>query len=146
MSVYEAVMQNILARLEGSPSLCDNVRRSHKVAIRKEDAPAVYLAEADDDSKGGPGDNCRTARQFQPIIRVFVREDNGYAIADALVTEIVARLNPEAPDQTPYPAGVTPELNRVAVAEEIADGDALMKEIRLIVNYQSGYWSLVAAA
>lgn len=142
MTVYETTMQAILARLGGRRPVVTNVRRSHKTSVPRDNAPAVYLAEAASDDVDGEVGNCDTRRKCSPVVRVFVRDDDGYAAMDTIIAAVVARLSPDAADVDPYPAGVVVELGSIATDEEIADGDALRKDLTLDVRYTAPYWTL----
>lgn len=145
MTLYEETMQAILARLQGSPALCDNVRRSHKVAVTQSECPAVYLAEGNDKPIGKPN-GCRQEREAYPSVRVFdmaptTKDDAGpFASVDTLVAEVVERLNPEI--GPPYPNGVTVELDDITVDEEDREVDWIRKDINLCIRYTAGVFSL----
>jgi hypothetical protein len=145
MTLYEQTMQAMLSRLQGAPPLVGNIRRSHKVIIPRGDAPAVYLAESDDEPVDRAG-NCDTQRRFEPVVRVFVRDDDGYATMDAIVADVVARLDPQTQGGAAYPAGVRLELVRLAVDEDIADADVLRRDVHIAATYTAGYWTLDAPA
>lgn len=144
-SIGEGLMQNVLARLEGSPSLMlgaqnVNVKRSHRTPVPRDEAPMVHLVDGDDLPKGRADGECRTARTKHFSVDVFVRDDQGVTVADPLIVEVQSRLHPRV--LPAYPGNL--RMGPIRVDEEIADGDA----IRVTLNYECDYnttgWALDA--
>lgn len=136
-------MEAMLARLQGSPAICDNVRRSHRTTVPRDQCPAIHLAEGSDEPTGSAGD-CRTDRTATPTVSILVRDDDGFAAADALAEAVMQRLDPSNPAETPYPAGVRLEPGRISIDDEIADADILRLVMEFRLRYAAGHWSLGA--
>ncbi len=138
MTIAETLMQAVLARLESSPALCDNVRRAHRVAVARDEAPAIYLIDGDDVIRGSPDSDCRRDRVKRFTVAVFVRDDDGASAADTLVDAVNDRLDPV----TAYASGATLLQGAIKPDEEIADEDAIRVDMEFEFRYQAPGWSL----
>lgn len=144
-SIAESLMQNVLARLEGSPSLMlgaqnVNVKRSHRTPVPRDEAPMVHLVDGDDIPGGKREGGCRTERTKHFSIDIFVRDDAGVTVADPLIVEVHNRMNP---DFAPAFPGIL-RMEPVRVDEEIADGDAVRVTLGYECHYTTTGWALDA--
>jgi hypothetical protein len=140
-SKAEAVMVAVLARLQGSPSIADNVRRAHRIPVTREQAPAVHLIDGTDTPTPAKN-NCLTQRTRGFTVSIFVRDDAGASAADSYVLAVNAALDPE--DNAPYPSNAVMRQGRITVDEEIADGDAVRVDMAFEFDYVTSGWALDA--
>lgn len=143
-SIAELLMQEVFARLTGSPALLENgnVRRSHRTTVTRALAPAVHLIDGADEPKDANSD-CRTERTKDFTVRVHGRDDEGVKALDSIVVEINSRLdgNTDA-----YPHGAVLKQRGIVPDEEIADADALRVDMGFTFEYQTAGWPLETAA
>ena len=142
-TIAETVMQAILARLMGSPALEAEVRRSHRIPVTRDAAPAVHVVDGRDVPTPARND-CRTDRTKGFTVSVYVRDDAGASAADALVQAINERLDPIDAAQTPYPSGAVLRQLSIIPSEEIADGDAVQIDMEFEFDYATSGWRLDA--
>lgn len=142
-TVYDDTLDIVLQRLSGSPALADNVRRTHRVAVPREDSDAIYVVE-DDDEPGKSSGTCSTDHRAGFTVRVLIRADEYVARAKALKEGVLQRLNPEAAGMPAYPTGVVIEQPKVRMDTEGADADVTRIDMAFPMTYRSGYWSLAA--
>lgn len=140
-SKAEAVMVAVLARLQASPAITDNVRRAHRISITRENAPAVHLIDGTDTPTPAKN-NCRTQRTCGFTVSIFVRDDEGASAADPYVLAVNDALDPDV--GTAYPGGAIMRQGRITVDEEIADGDAVRVDMAFEFDYQTTGWALDA--
>ena len=140
-SKAETVMVAVLARLQASPAITDNVRRAHRISITRENAPAVHLIDGTDTPTPAKN-NCRTQRTRGFTVSIFVRDDAGASAADPYVLAVNDALDPDV--GTAYPGGAIMRQGRITVDEEIADGDAVRVDMAFEFDYQTTGWALDA--
>lgn len=146
--VKETVIEAMLERLQGSPSIVpasDNVRRSHRTWVPREQCPAVHVADGGDEPRRDRG-GCAIERECVMTVSILVRNDDGYSDAATIAENVMARLDPDNQAETPYPAGVTVEPGRIGVDDEIADADILRLVMEFRIRYLAANWSLSAAS
>lgn len=141
-SIGENLMLAVEGRLTGSPAIAATLKRAHRTPVTKAAAPTVHLIDGADTPKAAK--NCRTDREKEFTVSVFVRSDAGAAAADPLVVEVNARLDPESEAYAAYPHDATLTQGPVTPDEEIADGDATRIDMRFTFRYQASGWALDA--
>jgi hypothetical protein len=140
-SIAETVMVALLARLQDSPALAPDVRRSHRTIVDRDHAPAIHLIDGSDTPTQSKND-CRTDRKKAFTVRIFRRDDAGVASADPTVIAVNARLDPVHATYQPYPGGAVLHQGRIVPAEEIADGNAVGIDMEFEFYYCTGGWTL----
>ena len=138
-SKAEAVMLAIFARLQASPAIVENPRRSHRIPVTREQAPTIHLIDGTDTPTPAKN-NCRTQRTRGFTVSIFVRDDAGASAADPYVLAVNDALDPDV--GTAYPGGAIMRQGRITVDEEIADGDAVRVDMAFEFDYQTTGWAL----
>lgn len=136
-SGYETVMQEVYDRLTASPALISGgygVRRSHRTAISRDEAPGAHVVDGNDEPARG-SKNCG-GRQGDFVVSIFVRDDDISAI-DEYKREVYSRLS------AAWPSGISVRPGRIAVESEVADADAVRADLHFDVSYDTAdLWSL----
>ena len=140
------LLDEVTARLQaGSPEvwypLPTNVRRDHRVNVTLAKAPAIHVVDGDEEIVARRKNNCDVDIRLHFTVAVFVRDDQGFAAAAPIKTEVMARLNVD---------GVSPVYSHNAILEpgdirkdqEIADNDSLRVEMKFWFLYSRDKWTL----
>src|SRR6185369_9414490 len=123
---------------DGSPALCDTIKRTHRTPVTREDAPAIHWVDGDDKPIGKENDCSRTRRK-DFTVALFVRGDDASTEIDELIESINERLNPD----TPYGDGITLHQGAIQPETEIADTDATQVNMAYWFEYEAKPgWSL----
>lgn len=138
-SIAHQLLEQVVSRLRADPfwgPLPENVRRSHKTIVPREQAPAVHVIDGPERVTRAGG----CARREQDFtVRLIVRDDDGFAAADPLKLEVMRRLNPSI---TGWPPGVTLTPEDITPDAEIADADVLAVEMAFTFRYTTGLWEV----
>lgn len=142
MTIYDATLAEVLARLQGSPDLISNanVRRAHPTDVTLDNSPAVRVIDGAD--RGTEG-NCIDEHAAEFTVRIIFRGDEESASASAwnVAQEVMTRLNPNTDAYTNSPQiglpAITPD-------REIADQDLYALDMVFPLKYRSASWSLNA--
>lgn len=136
MSGYEAVLQEVLRRLQVSASgWPENVRRAHRTAVPRSASPAIHLL----DGKDAPSKSDKCAREADFTVRIIVRSDDGLKTADGFRLEAMHRLNPAT---EAYDRGVSVIPREIDADVEIADEDAVALDLAFDFSYPGSEWDL----
>lgn len=141
-SIAETFWEEILARIAAAPTFgveAASIRRRHRTAVTRQDAPAIHVIEGKAVRKGGDR-SCNWEWEMDGAVAVFVRDDLGLEAADPFVAEVVARINPEI--GTPYSNGVRLEIVAIEPETEIADEDATRIDIVLAIKFGTKRWAI----
>lgn len=147
-TIAEDLMIAVLARLTGPTPVVagsNRVRRHHRTIVPRDAAPAVHLVDGIDEPRKGSND-CRTDREFAFTVRLFVRDDEGFPAADPVKALVMTRLDPEAPEYSPYPHKARIVCGRITPDAEIADQDSLAIDMEFTFHYCAARWTLSEAA
>ena len=135
-SVYESIMVEALTRLTDSVPFVPGsygVRRSHRTAILREQAPGAHLIDGED--RPQQGKPCG-ARQGEFTVSIFVRDDDAGA-GDEYKVELYRRM------AEPWAPGIVVRPGRIFVDTELADEDAARIDCQFFVQYATGgEWEL----
>lgn len=136
-TIAETLMVAGFARIDSSPALCDNVRRTHRVHVTREEAPAIYWIDGKDEPTGKLSECSRTRRKHFTV-SVFGRDDDGVTPFDSLVEAVNDRLM-----ATPFDSGITCHQGAIEPDTEIADTDASRIDMAYWFEYEAAPgWSL----
>jgi hypothetical protein len=142
MTIYDATLAAVLARLQGSPDLIanGNVRRAHPTDVTRDASPAVRVIDGPD--KGAEG-NCVDEHDAEFTVRIIFRSDEESASASAwnVAQEVLSRLNPNA---TAYTNSAQVRLPTITPDREVADLDLYALDMVFPMKYRSAPWSLNA--
>lgn len=144
-TVQRQILAAVVARLRAAPALvtkpAERVRISHRVAVTREQSPAIHVAATEDSLVEAK--DCNT-RRLRLVVRLFGRDDDGIESIDELMAQAVARLKPSRGHAIPYPAGVTLRPPTIRFDEEVADLDVAFAELVFEATYTAPDWSLEA--
>ena len=147
-SIPETFWSELTARLKAPPLFgvpVLQIKREHRVPVTREKSPAVYVVEGT--ARLLKKTACDWRWEMPCTVEVYARGDEGLTAADAILCEVVQRINPEA--ATPivaYANGVNVELVEIAPDTEIADEDATAVKIELLVQFATRRWTIDAPA
>lgn len=146
-SIAQVLMRQVLARLRADPPVIEDVgriRREHRTTLRREDTPAVYVADGDNlpDDPPKNEDHCPIGRAQQFIVSIFVRDDKASEIADPILLAIFARLDPLATGMSAYSNNARLRPGPIRLESQIADGDALRIDVEFTFSYGAQQWAL----
>ena len=140
MTGYETILGVALAALQSPTPVADQVRRAHKTPIPRElDGVDMGVAVRLIDGTDAPvaGSNCGD-RECSFTTSIFVRGDDGVALADPYRIAIFARFEAAA-----WPDNVSVASGRISVDEDLADEDASRVDIEWSAKYSArGLWDL----
>jgi hypothetical protein len=144
LSLAETLMVNVLTRVKASPRFSgvklDNIRRAHRTHVTRANCPAIHVIDGDEvPDKGKVGRGCAVPREKQFTVSLFVRDDDGYADADEIKQEVMARLSPAGGE---WPTGVRLEYGPIKYESEVADGDALRVDMDFVFKFDTAAWRL----
>lgn len=141
ISGYETVMVALLARLQAPPHVLvtdvANIRRAHRTAVPRANAPAWHLLDGSDASSS-PKSKCE--RNSSCTVRIMLRADAGASAADPHKIDIMRRLHPQT--APPYPAGVHITPGSIVFDTEVADADVVNLDMTFPFSYPADEWSL----
>lgn len=142
MTIYDATLAEVLARLQGSPNIISNsnVRRAHPTDVTLDNSPAVRVIDGAD--KGSEG-NCVDEHDAEFTVRIIFRGDSEATSASAwnVAQEVMARLNPNA---DAYTNSVQISVPTITPDREVADQDLYALDMVFSLKYRTAQWSLNA--
>lgn len=145
-TIFELSMQEVEARLVAAPSwapAADNIRRRNRTEVTRENTPRVHIIDGVDEKASGTGKACYWARVGYFTVALFVRDDAGQDVIDAMKAEVMTRLCDET---TPYATRARLEPGRILPEEAIADQAAIHIDMEFAFHYQVKRWTLDQAA
>jgi hypothetical protein len=146
-SIGYQLLEQVLSRLTATSAtlptvVANRIRRQHLTTVPRDDAPAVYVVEGEDVPLPAKNeDDCPIPRELRFAVRLFVRDDAGAAIADALRLAVYARLSPDAEGLPAYVGKARIRPGPIRRDAEIADGDALRIDCEFVFLYSARQWA-----
>lgn len=145
-SIAELALVETLTRLT-VPDFPDidsaNIKRTHLQNPPLEQTPAIHVIEGGLLPEGGnyARDNgCRTPWEQAVTLRLVLRSDIDTAGRDAIRLECLRRMSPMPAQQ--WTNGVVPKLGRMIPSSEVADNDAQILDIDLVLCFNAAPWAL----
>lgn len=143
MSVPNDLMNEVLARLRADPPLVPDVtqiRRSHRTAVPRENAPAIHVIQGRL-RRLQPESDCPVYWRLDFIVRPMVRSDDDFDTADPLMQAVLERLAPTTPE-TAYQHSARLNFGDIDPDQEVADADALGLDMAFSFAFETDDWSL----
>ena len=141
MTIAETFWTELYARLVEPPTFgvdLANIKRYHRTKVTRDTAPAIHVVEGL--ALPGADKGCSWKWKMDGRIEVYVRDDTALSAADAILAEIVRRINPEV--GTVYSNDVRLTLERIEPDTEIADLDATKVDISILIAFSTQRWTL----
>jgi hypothetical protein len=118
------------------------------VAIARDDAPQVHLIDGPDERRAETHNRAACLpRECRFTVSIFVRanDDETFALADPLIEDVLARLDPMTGGGYAY-GNATANLKFLDVTPEPepADGDALRVDLKFVMSYDTSGFGLSA--
>jgi hypothetical protein len=151
VTVRETLLRAVLARLTATTPAAmavNRIRRVHRVAIARDDAPQVHLIDGPDERRAETHNRAACLpRECRFTVSIFVRanDDETFALADPLIEDVLARLDPMTGGGYAY-GNATANLKFLDVTPEPepADGDALRVDLKFVMSYDTSGFGLSA--
>lgn len=124
MTGYETILAAALTRLQAAPSIATTIRRAHRTAVPRANAPAIHVIDGPDRRVSSP---CR--RQCEFTVSVFARSDEGVSATDTLRIAVAARMD------AAWPSGISVVAGPITPDTEIGDEDPVRLDFEFTATY-----------